>query len=110
VHGNNEIYAAVTPDDQQKMYAQVGTFNEDIIAAGVFLFGGGLESASTATVVDASKGDPIYTDGPYLETKEHIGGFWIIDVADLDAALAWAVKGSAACMGKVEVRPFQPTE
>ena len=47
------------------------------------------------------------TDGPYLEAKEHIGGFWIIEVADLDVALEWAAKGSAACMGEVEVRPFQ---
>ncbi|MCU1399994.1 MAG: hypothetical protein JWN62_3103 [Acidimicrobiales bacterium] len=107
VHGNDEIYAAVSPDDQQKMFAQVGKFNEDIIAAGVFLFGGGLESATTATVVDASSGETVMTDGPYLETKEHIGGFWIIEAADMDAALAWAAKGSAACMGKVEVRPFQ---
>ncbi len=110
VHGNEEIYSAVSSEDQQKMFADVGTFNEDIIAAGVFVFGGGLELASTATVVDASSGETILTDGPYLETKEHIGGFWIIDVADLDAALAWAAKGSAACQGKVEVRPFQPNE
>ncbi|MCU1366305.1 MAG: hypothetical protein JWN39_1944 [Ilumatobacteraceae bacterium] len=110
VHGNDEIYAAVPADDQQRMFAQVGKFNEDIMAAGVFLFGGGLESATTATVVDASSGETVMTDGPYLETKEHIGGFWIIEAPDMDAALEWAAKGSAACMGKVEVRPFQPNE
>jgi hypothetical protein len=58
-------------------------------------------------VVRSTNGDVVTTDGPYLETKEHIGGFWIIDVADLDAALSWAAKGSAACEGAVEVRPFQ---
>jgi len=71
--------------------------------------------AETATVVDARSGETVLTDGPYLETKEHIGGFWIIDVADLDAALTWAAKGSVPCHGTVEVRPFQsdapaPTE
>ena len=107
VHGNDEGDAAVPPEQQQKMYAAVGQFNDDINAAGVFVFGGGLESATTATVVDASSDETVMTDGPYLETKEHIGGFWIIEVADMDAALEWAAKGSAACMGKVEVRPFQ---
>ena len=110
VHGNDEGYAAVSPEVQQKMFADVGVFNEEIIAKGIFVFGGGLESATTATVVDASSGDTIMTDGPYLETKEHIGGFWIIEVADLDDALGWAAKGSAACQGKVEVRPFQSAE
>jgi len=107
VHGNDEMYAAVSPEDTQKMYADTAKFNEEVMAAGIFVFAGGLESATTATVVDASKGETVMTDGPYLETKEHIGGFWILDVADLDAALAWAAKGSAACGGKVEVRPFQ---
>ena len=52
-------------------------------------------------------GETVTTDGPFAETKEHLGGFWIIEAPDLDAALAWAAKGSAACMGPVEVRPFQ---
>ncbi|MCU1392934.1 MAG: hypothetical protein JWM34_1362 [Ilumatobacteraceae bacterium] len=107
VHGNEELYAAVTPERQQQMFTDVSAFNDDITAAGAFVFAGGLELANTATVVDASSGETILTDGPYLETKEHIGGFWVIDVPDLDAALAWAAKGSAACQGKVEVRPFQ---
>ena len=65
-------------------------------------------SPSSATVVRASNyTDPVFTDGPFAETKEQLGGFWIIEAPDLDAALAWAAKGSAACMSPVEVRPFQ---
>ena len=71
------------------------------------MFGGGLHDPSSATVVQATESDPVLTDGPFAESKEQLGGFWIIDVPDLDAALAWATKASAACMGPVEVRPFQ---
>jgi hypothetical protein len=72
------------------------------------VFAGGLHAPDTATVVDASQGgDATVTDGPYAETKEQIGGFWIIEAADLDAALAWAKKASAACAAPIEVRPFQ---
>jgi hypothetical protein len=80
------------------------------IGAGVdraWVFGGGLHPADTAAVVNATSGDVITTDGPFPEAKEQLGGFWIIDVADLDAALKWAAEGSAACRGPVEVRPFQ---
>ena len=72
-----------------------------------WVFAGGLHEPSSATVVSATDGDPIMTDGPFAETKEQLGGFWIIEAPDLDAALAWAAKGSTACMGPVEVRPFQ---
>lgn len=107
VHGNDEMYAAVPPETTQIMYAQVDAFNAEVQAAGAFVFGGGLHSASAATVVSVKDGETITTDGPYIEANEHIGGFWIIAVPDLDAALAWASKGSAACMSPVEVRPFQ---
>lgn len=107
VHGSDEQYAAVPPETQEEMFAAVGAFNERLVADGVWVFGGGLQSASTATVVDGTGDRPVTTDGPYLETKEHIGGFWIIDVPDLDRALAYAADGSKACQGKVEVRPFQ---
>ena len=93
--------------DFQSMFDAVEVFNEELRASGVWVFAGGLQPASTATVVDGTGAEVLTTDGPYLETKEHIGGFWIIDVADLDVALALAAKGSAACQGKVEVRPFQ---
>jgi hypothetical protein len=91
----------------QKAFAQVDAFNADVMAAGAWVFGGGLEPPEIATVVRTERGETAMTDGPFAETKEHLGGFWIVDAPDLDAALAWAAKGSAACMGPVEVRPFQ---
>jgi len=107
VHGSEEDYAAISPEEMQEMYAATEVFNNKVREAGVWVFAGGLEPAETATVVDGQGDAPVMTDGPYLETKEHIGGFWIIDVPDLDAALKWAAEGSKACQGKVEVRPFQ---
>jgi hypothetical protein len=107
VHGSEADFAAMTPADVQRMYKQVDVFNAELQASGSWVFAGGLHPASTATVVRSTDGNVVTTDGPYLETKEHIGGFWIIEVPDLDAALSWAAKGSAACEGPVEVRPFQ---
>ena len=75
-------------------------------ADGYWVFAGGLEPVSSATVVDGQGEKPVVTDGPYLETKEALGGFWVIDVPDLDVALKLAAEGSKACRGKVEVRPF----
>ena len=95
------------PAEMQKAFKQVDAFNAEVQAAGAWVFAGGLHEPSSATVVSATDGDPIMTDGPFAETKEQLGGFWIIEAPDLDAALAWAAKGSAACMGPVEVRPFQ---
>jgi hypothetical protein len=95
------------PEDMQKAFKQVDAFNAELMAAGAWVFGGGLEPPDIATVVRAADGEVIVTDGPFAETKEHLGGFWVITATDLDAALDWAAKGSAACMGPVEVRPFQ---
>ena len=71
------------------------------------MFGGGLFPSSTATVVREKDGDVITTDGPFVEGKEHVGGFWVIKAADLDAALAWGRKATRACQVPIEVRPFQ---
>ena len=95
------------PDEMQKAFAQVDVFNQEVKRAGAWVFAGGLHPPSIATVVRSEDGETIITDGPFAETKEQLGGCWIIDVPDLDAALDWAAKGSAACMGPVEVRPFQ---
>jgi hypothetical protein len=99
-----------SPELMEKMYAGVNAFNAEVQAAGAWVFAGGLEPASTATVVTAGDGGVLTTDGPFIEGKEHIGGFWVIDVAGRDAALDWAAKGSAACLAPVEARPFQPNE
>jgi len=97
----------MSEEEIQQAYQPVDDFNSEVQAAGVWVFGGGLHPSSTATVVRAQGGQVITTDGPYAETKEQIGGFWVIKAADLDAALDWAAKGSAACRWPVEVRPFQ---
>ena len=101
--------AEMSPDspDAQRMYAQVDVLNAELRDSGSWVFAGGLHPAAVATTVRPSGGDVLVTDGPYAESKEHLGGFWIIDVADLDAALAWAKKAAVACEGPVEVRPFQ---
>ena len=95
------------PEEMQKAFRQVDKYNEELKTAGAWVFGGGLHSPEIATVVRVEDGEAIVTDGPFAETKEQLGGFWIIEASDLDAALAWATKASAACMGPVEVRPFQ---
>lgn len=95
------------PETMQKMFADVAAFNAEVQAAGAWVFAGGLHPPSTATVVRAQPGEVVTTDGPFVEGKEHIGGFWVIKAADLDAALGWAAKGSVACGAPVEVRPFQ---
>ena len=94
-------------DDMQRVVGQVSAFNEALQASGAWVFAGGLEPASTATVVRPAGGDVVTTDGPFAESKEIMGGFWVIEAADLDAALDWARRGAAACEGPVEVRPFQ---
>ena len=93
--------------EQQRMFAQVGEFNDKLQAAGAWVFGTGLRPASTATVVRATSGEVSMTDGPYAETKEQMGGFWVIEAPDLDAALDWAKQATAACEAPVEVRPAE---
>ena len=94
-------------ENMQKAFEQVDAFNQKITADGKWVFGGGLTHPSSATVVNSEDGETVLTDGPYLEAKEHLGGFWVVDAADLDEALDLAAQASAACMGPVEVRPFQ---
>jgi hypothetical protein len=95
------------PDATQRAFEQVDKLNAELQAAGVWVFAGGLQPASSATVVREEGGEVVVTDGPFTESKEHIGGFWVIEVDDLDAALAWASKATKACGDAVEVRPFQ---
>ena len=88
-------------------FARVDAFNTELRGAGAWVFAGGLHPPTSATVVRPQGDDVLVTDGPFAETKEQLGGFWVITAEDLDGALAWAKKGSLACAGAVEVRPFQ---
>lgn len=90
----------------EQAFAATDAFNDKLRADGYWVFAGGLQPVSTATVVDGQGEAPVVTDGPYLETKEALGGFWVIEAPDLDVALKLAAEGSKACGGKVEVRPF----
>jgi hypothetical protein len=94
-------------DEMAKIYADVDVVNEALKAEGAMVFGGGLHPSDTATVVRVKEGEVSTTDGPFAETKEQLGGFWIIEAPDLDAALEWAAKATIACRAPVEVRPFQ---
>ncbi|MGC2191796.1 MAG: YciI family protein [Candidatus Dormiibacterota bacterium] len=114
VHGVDSDYdpaagkfgAYASAEEAEAAMAATGVFNQKLVAEGYFVFAGGLRSAATATVVDGTGDKPVFTDGPYLETKERIGGFWVIDAPNLDVALELAAEGSKACRGTVEVRPF----
>ena len=93
-------------EEAEAMFAATGRFNDKLRDSGAWVFAGGLESVESATTVDGRGDKPLLVDGPFAESKEYLGGFWIIDAPDLDAALAWAAEGSAACGARVEVRPF----
>lgn len=91
----------------EAMDRDIDVLNDEMVAAGVRVFMGGLLPVSSAKSLRAQPdGKVIITDGPYLETKEHIGGFWVVEAANLDEALAWGRKAVVACRAPVEVRPF----
>jgi hypothetical protein len=92
-----------TPDED----AAIDVFNDRLRAEGHWVFAGGLASPDTATVIDNRGEEAMVTDGPFLESKEYLGGFWIIEAPDLDVALELAADGSKKCNRRVEVRPFQ---
>jgi len=97
---------APAPEALKKITADVLALREEMKAAGVWVFSGGLHAADSATVLRTQNGQVVMTDGPFVETKEQIGGLTIIKVADLDAALMWARKSAAATTCPIEVRPF----
>ena len=95
--------ASLASDDEM---ATIDVFNERLQAEGHWVFAAGLGSPSTATVIDNRGGEPVLTDGPFVESKEYLAGFWILEAPDLDVALKLAAAGSKACNRKVEVRPL----
>ncbi len=103
VEGGQEL----APEAIQKAYRDVDILNKKMQDSGVWVFAGGLHPANTATGVRETSGNVLTSDGPFAESKEQLGGFWIIDVANLDAALTWASEATVACQAPVEVRPFQ---
>jgi len=104
-HDNDYSDVDLSSPEMQSIGAKIGALNTEIERAGAWVFGIGLRPASSATVVRSTGGEVSMTDGPYAETKEQMGGFWLIQAADLDAALEWAAKATAACERPIEVRP-----
>lgn len=93
-------------EEMREAMAAIGAFNARIRAEGIVVYLGGLEGPSTATVVDGMGDEPLFTDGPYAESKEGLNGLWVVDVPDLDAALKLAAEASNVCRRRIEVRPF----
>src|SRR6185312_6259347 len=98
----DDTAGSATPDEM----AAIDVFNDQLQTEGHWVFAGGLGGPNTATVIDNRGGEAMFSDGPFLESKEYLAGFWIIEAADLDVALKLAAEGSKACNRKVEVRPF----
>ncbi len=101
-----EVREPMTDEEMQQSHKQLGVLEGEMKSAGAWVFSGRLHEPDTATVVRISDGEVVTTDGPFVESKEHLGGFYIIEAADLDAALAWASKATAAIRIPIEVRPF----
>jgi hypothetical protein len=98
----NDTTNSGTPEEQ----AAIDVFNDRLMAEGHWVFAGGLGAPSSATVIDNRGEEAMFSDGPFVESKEYLVGFWIIEAADLDVALKLAAEGSKACNRKIEVRPF----
>ena len=100
------------PDDfephseSEETHRDISSLNQEMVAAGVRVFVGGLGSVRNARSISIRSGTPVITDGPYLETKEHIGGFWVLELPDLEEAVKWGRRAAIACRVPVEVRPF----
>ena len=98
---------SMDPGDLEAALAAVEEFNSDLNKSGAFRFAGGLHPPSSAKTVDATSGEPVVVDGPFVEAAEYVGGFWVIEAEDEDAAVRWATQASKALGGRIEVRAFQ---
>jgi hypothetical protein len=101
--------APVTDEDMRRSFEQLGSIEEEMKSTGTWVFSGKLHESATATVVRVNGGELLTTDGPFVESREHLGGFYIIEAADLDAALGWAAKVTGVIGAPIEVRPFAAT-
>jgi hypothetical protein len=101
-----EARPPMTDEEMQQSHKQVGILEQEMKSLGAWVFSGRLHEADTATVVHMSDGKVLTTDGPFAESREHLGGFYIIEAEDLDAAIAWASKVTEAIKAPIEVRPF----
>jgi hypothetical protein len=105
IYDDEQTLANMSEDERNALFAEYGTFTQELRDAGAMVAGEPLQSIQTATTVRVRDGDTLTTDGPFAETKEQLGGFYIVDVASLDEALEWAAKIPSARSGSIEVRP-----
>jgi hypothetical protein len=105
-----EVGDPKTDEDMQRSWKQIQVLNEELKSAGAWVFSGRLHEPDTATVVRLSGGELVASDGPFAESKEHLGGFYIIQAEDLDRALGWASRVTDAIKVPIEVRPFAGLE
>jgi hypothetical protein len=105
-----EARPQMTGEEKQRSWKEIQVLNEEMKSAGAWVFSARLHEPDTATVVRVSDGEVLTTDGPFAESKEHLGGFYLIEAEDLDAAIAWASKASAAVKSPIEVRPLVDSE
>ena len=110
IYGDESQWGDVTPEEMSEVMKAYFTFSEDAQKAGVLVAGEGLERTSAATTVRVRNGERVLSDGPFAETKEQLGGFYLLDCKDLDEALGWAAKIPGAQQGAVEVRPVMDYE
>ena len=110
IYGSEGAAAKMTKADGQKMFAAYGAYTEALKKAGAMKEGNPLQSSSTASTVRVKDGKTKVLNGPYAESKEQLGGYYVIDVKDLDAALSWAAKCPGSQYGTIEVRPVMPME
>jgi hypothetical protein len=103
----SEARDPMTDEEMQQFMTRINALEEEMRSTGTYVFGGALHAPDTATVVRVSGGDVLTTDGPFAESKEHLGGFYIIEAEDLDDALAWASRTAEAVAHAIEVRPFR---
>ena len=101
-----EVREQMTEEEMRQSHARLGQIEQEMAATGAWVFSGRLHDPDTATVVRESSGEILTTDGPFAESKDHLGGFYVIEAADLDTALGWASKVTACIKAPIEVRPF----
>ena len=108
IYDDEQVFKNMGEDERNQVFGEYGSFTESIRESGTYVAGDALQPTSTATTVRIRDGKTLVTDGPFAETKEQLGGYYIIDVGTLDEAIEWAAKIPSARMGSIEVRPIVP--
>jgi hypothetical protein len=109
IHDDEQIWAGMSEEERGSYHQEYMGYSQELVDAGAFVGGNQLQPTSTATVVRVRDGETLTTDGPFAETKEQLGGYYLVEADSLDEALEWAAKIPSARIGSIEVRPVVPT-